>query len=431
MTENKEIEILKQELINIEDLIPDETNAKPHPEKQVEEIAKAIKEFGFTDPIHIDENNMILAGHGRLLALKKIGAKVVPCIRFKNFSYEKKIAYNLIHNGTTLSTTFNVDQLTINLREIGETLDMNAFGFDMAVLLPELTDCEEDMFDFDNELEKVEVPNAKLGDVYELGRHRLVCGDSTKEEYVKKLMNGQKADMCLTDPPYNVDYEGSNGLKIDNDNMSKDQFEEFLYSFYGQMKESVKKGGSYYIFHADTVGAAFRTMLWKQGITLRQTLIWVKNSMVLGRSDYHWRHEPILYGWIDGASHYFIGDRKQDTVIEDKVNYKKMTSAEKDALIKQLLADRGEETTIIHEDKPSVNDVHPTMKPLILCGRLIKNSSEDGAKVVDFFGGSGSTMMACEQLDRSAFIMEYDPRYVDVIIKRWETMTGQKAKKLN
>ena len=254
----------------------------------------------------------------------------------------------------------------------------------------------------------------------------MMCGSSTSHEDVAKLLDGAVMDLCVTDPPYNVDYEGTAG-KIQNDNMDDLSFYNFLYDFYTQMMNSLKKGGVYYIFHADTEGLNFRGALKECGGSVKETLIWVKNALVLGRQDYHWKHEPCLYGWKEGAGHYFINDRTQTTVFEDKLNLEKLTKGELIEMCKELLEEQVP-NTIIHEDKPMRNDMHPTMKPINLIARLVKNSSRPKENVIDFFGGSGSTIIACEQLNRICYMMELDPKFCDVIIDRWEQYTGKKAK---
>lgn len=408
------MEIVK---VKISELKEYKNNAKLHPKEQIEQIKNSIKEFGFNDPIAIDQNNTIIEGHGRLYAVKELGYEEIECIRLSHLTEEQQKAYILAHNQLTLNTGFDKEKLAFELSQIME-LDMSLFGFQKQ---------ENEVVEDDYEAVLPAEPKAKLGDIYQLGEHRLMCGDSTKAEYVNRLMNEKLADMCLTDPLYNVNYEGSNGLKIQNDNMTDDIFYQFLFDYYTQMRESLIPGGAFYIFHADGSGGAFRKALIDAGLDLRQTLIWVKNTIVMGRQDYQWQHEPILYGWKDGAGHYFANDRTQPTVIEDgKINPNKMSKEQMKKIIKELQADQYN-TTVIHEDKPTKNDVHPTMKPLKLCGRLIKNSSKENDIVVDFFGGSGSTMMACDQLNRVCYTMEYDPKYVDVIIDRWEKLTGNKA----
>ncbi len=270
------------------------------------------------------------------------------------------------------------------------------------------------------------------GDVWLLGRHRLMCGDSTKETDVTKLMDGRQAHLLLTDPPYNVDYQGGtkDKMKIANDNMDDVAFVGFLTAAFNCAIQAMRPGAAFYVWHADSKGFEFRTALKEVGLTLRETLIWVKNALVLGRQDYQWRHEPCLYGWKDGAAHYFVDDRSQSTVIEDAgVDYRKMKKYELLKLVLQL-TDVSVPNTVIYEDKPTKNDIHPTMKPVKLMARLIKNSSRHEELVLDLFGGSGSTLIACEQINRQCFTMEYDPKYCDAILDRWEKLTGEEAERL-
>jgi len=348
----------------------------------VEAVANSIKNFGFKNPIIIDENNVIVAGHTRLKASKRLGLTEVPCIVASDLTEEQIKAFRLVDNKTAELASWDLEKLTDELSFI--EMDMMQFGFED--LEKELDrDVVEDDF---NETDELPVnPYAKKGDIFILGRHRLMCGDSTLAEDVSKLVNGVKVDMIFTDPPYNVDYEGSNGLKIQNDKQKDEDFFNFLTKAFNNMFENIKAGGSIYCCHADTEGLNFRTAFKNAGFKLAECLIWVKNSLVLGRQDYHWRHEPILYGWREGASHYFIDDRTQDTIWE--------------------------------YNKPKANDLHPTMKPLELVGRAIKNSSKKDDKILDLFGGSGSTLIASEQVSRSAYLMELDERYVDVIVKRY------------
>jgi site-specific DNA-methyltransferase (adenine-specific) len=241
-------------------------------------------------------------------------------------------------------------------------------------------------------------------------------------------------DLCVTDPPYNVNYVGgtADAMTIANDDMSETEFYTFLRDFYVQMMNALKPGGGYYIFHADSAGLIFRAALQEAGGRVKQNLIWVKNSLVLGRQDYQWRHEPILYGWKDGAAHYFVNDRCQTTVFENVTDPESMTREELVKLATHLLLEREHlRSSVIRENKPTRNDLHPTMKPIPLCAKLIQNSSKRGDNVIDFFGGSGSTLMACEETGRNCFTIELDPRYADVIISRWEEATGERAVLLN
>lgn len=372
-----------------------EKNAKLHPKEQIEQIKKSIKEFGNNDPIAIDENNVIIEGHGRYMALKQLGYEEVEVIKLTHLGEEQKKAYILAHNKLTMNTDFDIDLLHQELGDIID-IDMTEFGF-LDIDLGEDEEVVED--DFDDT--PPEEPKSKFGDIYQLGRHRLMCGDSTSVEDVEKLMGDFKADMLLTDPPYNVAYEGKtkDALKIENDSMDNDSFREFLRMAFFSADNVMKPGAVFYIWHADLEGYNFRGACFDIGWTVRQCLIWNKNAMVLGRQDYHWKHEPCLYGWKEGAGHLWASDRKQ--------------------------------TTIIDFDKPQRNGEHPTMKPVGLFDYQILNNTKGGDIVLDLFGGSGTTIMACEQNGRNGYLMELDPRYVDVIIRRWEEFTGETAVKLN
>lgn len=387
---------MKIESISLSEIIPYENNAKLHPKEQIQQIIQSIKQFGNNDPIAIDENNVIIEGHGRYQALKELGYEEVEVIKLTHLSEEQKKAYILAHNKLTMNTGFDMDILQQELDGILD-IDMSEFGFDIEMSLEEDKEVIED--EFDETLP--EEPTSKLGNIYQLGRHRLMCGDSTSVEDVEKLMAGAKADMLLTDPPYNVAYEGKtkDALKIQNDNMDNDSFREFLRAAFLAADNVMKPGAVFYIWHADSEGYNFRGACFDIGWTVRQCLIWNKNSMVLGRQDYHWKHEPCLYGWKEGAGHLWASDRKQ--------------------------------TTVIDFDKPQRNGEHPTMKPVGLFDYQILNNTKGGDIVLDLFGGSGTTIMACEQNGRSGYLMELDPCYVDVIIRRWETFTGERAVLLN
>lgn len=411
------------ELINIDEIIPYENNAKLHPKEQIEQIKKSILEFGNNDPIAIDKNNVIVEGHGRLLALKELGYEEVEVIKLGHLTDEQRKAYTLIHNKLTMNTDFDIEILESELASIN-IIDMNDFDFDLDIEIEEST--IEDDYDIEEKLEQIEEPKSKSGDIYLLGEHRLMCGDSTQKEDVMRLMDNQVADMLLTDPPYNVNISNSDGMTIENDNMSDDNFKQFLNAAFQTASASLKKGGAFYIWHGDSETVNFRNACEDNDLSVRQCLIWVKNGFNFGRQDYKWKHEPCLYGWKNGASHYFIDEYNNPTVIEDNINIDLLKKEELKKLVEELLSDRVP-TTIIHEDKPLKNDKHPTMKPINLLSFQIKNSSKKNEIVLDLFGGSGSTLICSEQLNRRCFMMEYDPKYVDVIIDRWETLTGKKA----
>lgn len=415
--------------INLNDIIPYENNVKEHPHEQIEQLKNSILEFGNNDPIAVDEFNTIIEGHGRYMALQELGYKEAECIVLSGLTEEQKNAYRIVHNQLTMNTGFDMEALKKELEKI--SLNMLDFGLSEE-LIDEVfeKDAEDDNFDLEEALEEIEEPTSKLGDIYKLGNHYLMCGDSTKEQDVLKLMNGAKADLLVTDPPYNVNVENSQGMTIENDNMSKEEFKIFINSAMKNASKILKQGGAFYIWYGDVEDVAFRMACFNNELSIRQCLIWVKNGLIMGRQDYHWMHEPCLYGWKEGAAHYFIDDRTQSTIIEDKPDLNSMSKEQLKEFAKKLLEDRSS-TTIMHEDKPVKNTDHPTMKPIKLLARQIKNSSKRNESVVDLFGGSGSTLITCEELDRVCYTMEYDPKYVDVIIKRWETLTGLKAEKIS
>ena len=329
--------------------------------------------------------------------------------------------------------------------------DFTLTGVDKAELdeLIELSDFEaevsEDGFDAQAAYQDSQQQESiiKPGEVWQLGNHRLMCGDSSSLDDVHKLLGEERLDLVITDPPYNVNYEekaaalneyrpNNNGaMRIENDLMDDRSFYSFLLKAFTNMKDYMRDGAAVYVFHADIEGLTFRKAFDDAGLRLSEVLIWEKNNFVLGRQDYQWRHEPVLYGWKEGAGHYFVHDRTQNTVIlEDEVDFESMKKAELVAYIKDIVRQYADQTTVIYEKKPMSSNLHPTMKPLELIGRFVKNSSKPGWNVGDFFGGSGSTLMAAEQLDRNAFVMELDEHYASVIIRRWEEFTGRKARKM-
>ena len=390
------MEKLTIEYLPIGDLKAYERNAKLHPVEQIQQIKTSIQEFGFDDPVAVWNDNEIIEGHGRLIAAKELGYTEIPVIRLDSLTDEQRKAYMLVHNKLTMDTGFDLELLNIELGSIND-IDMTEFGFEFEMFSDDSSKVVED--DYNEELPKE--PMSKLGDIYQLGRHRLMCGDSTDAEQVKVLTNGELVDMLLTDPPYNVAYEGKtkDKLKIKNDNMEDTAFRQFLCSAFSAANEVMKAGAVYYIWHSDSEGYNFRGACHDIGWQVREVLIWNKNSMVLGRQDYQWKHEPCLYGWKDGASHLWASDRKQ--------------------------------TTVIDFNKPNKSDIHPTMKPVGLFDYQIQNNTKGGDIVLDLFNGSGTTIIACEQNGRKAYCMELDPKYVDAAIDRWEKFTGQKAVKLN
>lgn len=390
---------LKIEYRDINSLIPYARNSRTHSEEQVVQIAASIKEFGWTNPVLIDETGGIIAGHGRVLAGRKLGIDRVPCITLTGLTEAQKRAYVIADNRLALNAGWDMDMLKVEFAEL-EAMDfslaLTGFGLDeiASLLAPGGT---EGLTDEDAVPEAPVTPVTVAGDIWVMGNHRLMCGDSTSVDAMQKLTGGQLADMWLTDPPYNVAYEGGTKekLTIKNDSMADDQFRQFLRDACVTASTVMKPGAVFYIWHADSEGYNFRGACRDAGWTVRQCLIWKKSSLVMGRQDYHWKHEPCLYGWKDGASHLWAADRKQ--------------------------------TTILEFEKPSRNGEHPTMKPVGLFAYQMLNNTKGGDLVLDSFGGSGTTMIACEQHGRFARLMELDPIYCDVIVKRWQEFTGQKA----
>ena len=380
-------------LADINDLIPYIRNARTHSESQIAQIAASIKEFGFLSPILIAEDNTILAGHGRLAAARKLGLTKVPCVKESHLTETQRRAYIIADNKLSLNAGWDEDMLAIELSELqGADFDLDLLGFDESELVSIFEDdkeVEDDDFDVEEELNKPCF--SKAGDIWTLGRHRLICGDSTKEETYKSLMEDKKANLVVTDPPYNVNYEGSAG-KIKNDNMNTDKFYNFLLDAFSNMEKVMADDASIYVFHADTEGLNFRKAFNDAGFYLSGCCIWKKPSLVLGRSPYQWQHEPCLYGWKRKGKHQWYSGRK--------------------------------ETTIWEFEKPKKNADHPTMKPIALLAYPISNSSMSNTLILDPFGGSGSTLIACEQTDRSCYTIELDEKFCDVIVKRYIEQVG-------
>lgn len=410
------------EVVNIGTIKEYSLNAKEHPKEQIEQIKKSIQDFGNNDPIAIDSDGEIIEGHGRYIALKELGYKEVEVIRLGHLTGPQKKAYRLIHNKLTMNSDFNLELLEKELADL-QTLDMQEFGFDfVADFMEEIKDADD--FDLEEAVEQAEErPRTHEGDLWKLGNHYLLCGDSTINADIKTLLNGKKADLLLTDPPYNVAVENAEGKTIANDNMDSLEFYEFLKDVFQVADNHLREGAAFYIWHGESEGLNFRKACEYVGWNVRQCLIWVKNTITLGRQDYQWKHEPCLYGWKSGAGHYFIKNRKQPTVIDNSLDLELMTEEELRNYIKELQ----EPSTILYEDKPLRNAEHPTMKPVRLMKKQIKNSTKQGEIVLELFGGSGSTLLACEELGRVCYANELSPTYCDVIINRWEQLTGQQA----
>lgn len=396
-------------------------------DEEFEKLKRSIIEFGYVEPIIWNSRTgAVVGGHQRLKVLKHLGYTEVDCVVL-DLDIQKEKALNIALN--KIGGDWDVPLLTALLKDLSDSgYDATLTGFDVAEM--------SDLFDDDSEVVEDTAPEAaaeevapftKAGDRWQLGEHVLFCGDSTKQEDVDKLMAGAEADLCVTDPPYNVAYEGSNGLTIQNDSMPEEKFKAFLKAAFSCMKAVMKAGAAFYIWHAETENGAFRESCNAALGKVRQMLIWNKNAFTMGHQDYQWKHEACIYGWTEGAAHYFVDDRTQATVIEDKrIDIDKMKKEEMRQLLKEVFSDKTS-TTVLDEHKPLRNAEHPTMKPLKLLARLVKNSSRQGDIVLDTFGGSGSTLITCEQLGRKCYTMELDPKYADVIVKRWLKFTDNQA----
>lgn len=385
----------------VESLIPYARNSRTHSDEQVAQIAASIREFGFTNPVLVDEVGGIIAGHGRVMAARKLAMLEVPVLVLAGLSETQKRAYVIADNKIALNAGWDEEMLRVELEALSDAdFDLDILGFsndELGLYLDDGTTEVEGLTDDDQVPETPVNPVSKLGDVWLLGDHRLMCGDSTSFDDVSVLMADGMADLLITDPPYNVAYEGgtADALTIMNDNMSNGEFRQFLRDVYASADSVMRPGAAFYIWHADSEGLNFRGAAADVGWQIRQCLIWNKNALVLGRQDYHWKHEPCLYGWKDGAAHYWGSDRSQ--------------------------------TTVLDFNKPNRNGEHPTMKPVELFQYQIENSCKKGDVVLDLFGGSGTTVIACEKSHRHARLMELDPKYCDVIIKRWQDFTGKQA----
>jgi len=378
----------KIEKWNIDKLIPYAKNSRTHSEAQVAQIAASMKEWGWTNPILVDEGGQIIAGHGRVLAARKLGVKEIPVMIAEGWSDIKKKAYVIADNKLALNAGWDAELLRLEIEELKEVdFDINLLGFTDEEL-SDMKDLEvvEGLTDEDAVPETPVEPKTKLGDIYILGNHRLMCGDSTSIDDVDKLMDGQKADMVFTDPPYGVDYKG-----INND--SRDGLEDLLRGSFGNYLAISKSGAAIYCFHSDRCADVFHST-FREFFHFSSMIIWAKNSLTLSQTDYQSQHEPCLYGWMKNGSHSWYSDRKQ--------------------------------TSVWRFDKERVEG-HTTPKPVALVEKAIINSSKGGDIVVDLFGGSGSTLIASEKIGRKAYLMELDPKYCDVIVKRWEDFTGKKA----
>jgi DNA modification methylase len=381
----------KFEQVPIDKLVPYARNARTHSKEQIAQLRASLREFGFVSPAVIDSKYNILVGHGRVQAAREEGYTTVPCVFAENLTDAQKRAYILADNQLALGAGWDEEMLSVELSDLqDESFDISLLGFDSDELEKLMNDdsgknVEDDDFNLSAALEKASF--VERGDIWTVGKHHLMCGDATSADDVNTLMGNKRANLIVTDPPYGVSFKASDGLTIENDSLKGEEFYNFLLSSFKNMADHLEKGGAAYVFHADTEGLNFRKAFIDAGFHLAGVCIWVKNSLVLGRSDYQWQHEPILYGFLQNGKHPWYADRKQ--------------------------------TTIWNYDKPKRNKDHPTSKPLDLLGYPIQNSSQENAVILDTFGGSGSTLMACEKLNRICYMMELDPKYASVILRRY------------
>jgi DNA modification methylase len=429
------------EFLPIEGLIPYAQNARTHSEAQVSQIAASIREYGFTNPVLVSDDGTIIAGHGRVMAARQLGMAEVSCLRLSHLTDAQRRAYILADNKLALNAGWDEELLKLELGALrDEGVDLGLTGFDASEI--------DALFLGDDDVEEQgligddEAPAAgdgfvsRRGDIWVLGDHRVMCGDSTDIGMVSELCSDGPIDCCWTDPPYNVNYEGTAG-KIENDHMGDAAFREFLRDAFVSAFSVMRAGAPIYVAHADTEGFNFRGAFREAGFKLSGCLIWVKPALVLGRSDYQWRHEPILYGWKEGAAHSWYGGRKNTTVVDAEdapfvveddgaavqieIGETTLRISGADLKVEELVG------STIRAEKPKKSAEHPTMKPVGLVLGMLKNSSKRGDAVLDLFGGSGSTLIACQKVGRRARLMEYDPRFADVIVRRWQQFSGRKA----
>lgn len=420
----------------VSSLVPYERNARTHGADQVEQLMRSIKEFGFTNPLLVDEQNRIIAGHGRLQAALALRMELVPCVVLTGLTDAQRRALILADNKLALNAGWDAALLTAELQDLKlEGFDLTLTGFSLEDLDAMVGDLEPEN-DPDAAPDLPAEPVTKPGDVWVMGPHRLVCGDSTSVDNLDRLTQGALCDVCWTDPPYNVAYETKAG-KIANDDLDDKEFRDFLGAAMTAAYTQMKPGASIYVAHADTEGLNFRAAYRAAGFKLSGCLVWAKDSLVLGRSDYQWKHEPILYGWKPGSRHRWYGGRKLTTIIDldqDSSPFKRRDDGKFEIRIGDaVMVIDGAATvqelvpSVINEPKPKRSEGHPTMKPVALIERMLRNSARPGDLVLDLFGGSGSTLIAAERLGMCARLSELDPGYCDVIVKRYEQYTGRKA----
>ena len=422
--------------IPIHEIIPYENNPRKN-DAAVDAVAESIREFGFRNPVILDKNNVVVCGHTRLKAAEQLGLKTIPCLYADDLTEDQIRAFRLVDNKTAEFADWDFGKLEEELVKID--MDLSLWGFELP---------DDEVITEDDYKEEPQEPKSKPGEIYQLGKHRLMCGDSTVREDVLTLMDGVLCDCVVTDPPYNGGYKGGvNGDpdtdQLVNDDLSDSEFDDFLTKAFSNMNEVMKSGCSFYVWFASMKAVHFWLALQANGFIIREELIWNKRPHVIGHADYHWKHEPCLYGWKGGLNIPLIAERlaKELNLTQDCV-----AQALQDALTdygtahqpclygskegSHYFTDDRTQVTVLEYAKPAANVEHSTMKPIEMMAQLIRNSTKKNQVVLDLFGGSGSTLMACEQLDRVCYMMEYDPKYVDVIISRWEAFTGKRAVRL-
>lgn len=402
---------MKATLVDVNLLQENPENPRTITDGALNDLVKSILEFPqmleLRPIVHVDW--VVQGGNQRLKACKKAGLKEVWAIDAKELTEEQRRRFVILDN--IPAGSWNWEKIRLEWPEV----------MDWGLKIPDWVLKKNEVKDDNYQMPKTVKTDIKPGDLIEIGQHRLICGDSTKPETITKLMDGKLADLLITDPHYNVDYTGGTGMKIINDNMSDAAFYQFLLDAFRAAAEGLRKGAAAYIWHADSEGLNFRRAFIDAGFEFKQNLIWNKNSFVMGRQDYQWKHEPCLYGWKAGAAHYFTSDRNNATVIEDQVDLTKLKKEQMLKMLQELLSDNTP-TTVLNYDKPSKNELHPTMKPVKLIANLVQNSSQNKQLVLDTFGGSGTTMVAAHQLGRQAFLVEMDPKFCHCIVDRMKDL---------
>lgn len=419
--------------MNIEDipvsqLTESAHNPKHHPEQQIDTLVQSIKAFGFNNPVLVTEQKEIIAGHGRVRAARRLRMKTVPCVVLSHLDEKHKRAYCIADNRISEQGGWDDDLLTLELNELQAlSFDLELTGFtddDWRRLIPESPEKGKVEDDYVPPLPEGD-PVCCPGDVWKLGAHRLFCGDATRRESYQELLGSKKVSMVWVDPPYNVNYQGatSKRMTLRNDHLDNTDFRRFLNSLFHGCHQVSAAGAPIYVAYADAEAVNFRQALEECGWKLSQTLVWVKHQFILSRQDYHWQHEPILYGWKEGDAHLWYGDKTHSTVLESEPDLETMS---RDELLRLCLSWRHSMgLSVIPSRKPQANTDHPTMKPVYLVMRMLVNSSQQGDVILDPCAGSGTTLISCEKLQRTAFLMEIDPRYCDVILSRWQSFTGK------